>query len=97
MAQVLQHLFDTERIFQYRALCISRGDKTPLPGFDQDSYVPAFLPRKEKGKIFLKNIKPLEHLESVYLKVSVIPCLRRKVSPVGGVKRSCCRFYHCRA
>lgn len=41
VAQVLQHLFDTERIFQYRALRISRQDKTPLPGFDQDAYVPA--------------------------------------------------------
>lgn len=41
VGQVLQHLFDTERIFQYRALRISRGDRTPLPGYDQDLYVPA--------------------------------------------------------
>lgn len=36
--QVLNHLNDTERIFTYRALRISRGDETPLPGFDQDPY-----------------------------------------------------------
>lgn len=41
VAQVLQHMFDTERIFQYRALRIARKDKTPLAGFDQDEYVPA--------------------------------------------------------
>src|SRR5690606_16471280 len=41
VAQVLQHMLDTERIFQYRALCIARKDKTSLPGFDQDDYVPA--------------------------------------------------------
>lgn len=41
VAQVLQHLLDTERIFQYRALRIARKDRTPLPGFDQDAYVPA--------------------------------------------------------
>jgi len=41
VAQVLQHLLDTERIFQYRALCIARNDLTSLPGFDQDAYVPA--------------------------------------------------------
>ncbi len=41
VAQVLQHLLDTERIFQYRALCIAREDITSLPGFDQDAYVPA--------------------------------------------------------
>jgi uncharacterized damage-inducible protein DinB len=36
----LVHISDTERIFAYRALRIGRGDETPLPGFDQDSYVP---------------------------------------------------------
>lgn len=39
VAEVLVHLMDVERIFQYRALCISRNDKTALPGFDHDSYV----------------------------------------------------------
>lgn len=38
--EVLVHLIDTERIFQYRALRFYRNDKTPLPGFDQDEYVP---------------------------------------------------------
>ncbi|MDF0717242.1 DinB family protein [Muricauda sp. 334s03] len=40
LAEALVHMMDTERIFQYRALCIARNDKTPLPGFDQDNYVP---------------------------------------------------------
>ena len=39
IAEVLQHMLDTERIFQYRALCISRKDQASLPGFDQDKYV----------------------------------------------------------
>lgn len=34
------HVIDAERVFTYRALRMSRGDKTPLPGFDQDDYVP---------------------------------------------------------
>ena len=37
----LVHIIDSERIFAYRALRISRGDQTPLPGFEQDDYVPA--------------------------------------------------------
>jgi hypothetical protein len=37
--QVIGHLIDIERVMAYRALCISRGDQTPLPGFDQDEYV----------------------------------------------------------
>lgn len=35
----LIHLIDTEQIFAYRALRISRGDKTPLAGFNQDDYI----------------------------------------------------------
>ena len=37
--EVLGHLCDTERIMSYRALRIGRGDKTPLPGYEQDDYV----------------------------------------------------------
>ena len=35
----LIHLIDTEQIFAYRALRISRGDKSPLAGFNQDDYI----------------------------------------------------------
>jgi uncharacterized damage-inducible protein DinB len=37
--QVIGHLCDGERVFTYRALRFSRGDETPLPGFEQDDYV----------------------------------------------------------
>ncbi|RTY86327.1 DinB family protein [Flavobacterium sp. GT3R68] len=36
---IIQHLIDAERIFSYRALRISRNDKTPLPGFEENDYV----------------------------------------------------------
>ncbi len=38
--EILLHVIDTERIVAYRALRIARGDTTPLPGFEQDDYVP---------------------------------------------------------
>lgn len=38
--EVAQHLIDTEIIFLNRALRIARADKTPLPGFDHDAFVP---------------------------------------------------------
>ena len=38
--EVLGHLCDAERIFAYRLLRIARADTTPLPGFDEDAYVP---------------------------------------------------------
>jgi len=37
--EMLGHVCDTERIFAYRALRISRGDQTPIEGFEQDGYV----------------------------------------------------------
>lgn len=40
VAEVLLHIIDSERIFTYRALRIARGDATPLPGFDENMYVP---------------------------------------------------------
>jgi len=40
LKEVLLHCADTERIFGYRALRIARGDATPLPGFDENAYVP---------------------------------------------------------
>ena len=39
--EVVGHLADVERIMTYRALRIARADATPLPGFDENAYVPA--------------------------------------------------------
>ncbi len=40
LSESLQHVIDTERVFSYRALRIARGDTTPLPGFEQNDWVP---------------------------------------------------------
>jgi uncharacterized damage-inducible protein DinB len=37
--EVLGHVCDAERVFAYRALRISRGDRTPMEAFEQDDYV----------------------------------------------------------
>lgn len=37
--EMLSHLIDGERMFAYRVLRISRGDKTPIEGFEQDGYI----------------------------------------------------------
>ncbi|MCH7408357.1 DinB family protein [Belliella sp. DSM 111904] len=37
--EVLSHMIDTDRIMTFRALCFARGEKSPLPSFDQDEYV----------------------------------------------------------
>lgn len=38
VAQLLQHMADTERVFAYRAMAIARGEQQPLPGFDENSW-----------------------------------------------------------
>src|SRR5688500_8949037 len=39
--ELIGHLADGERIVSYRLLRIARGDATPLPGFDENTYVTA--------------------------------------------------------
>ncbi len=36
--ELLQHITDTERIFNYRALCFARGETQGLPGFEENDY-----------------------------------------------------------
>jgi hypothetical protein len=37
--EVFGHMSDAERVFGYRAFCISRGEQAFLPAFDEDVYV----------------------------------------------------------
>jgi hypothetical protein len=39
--EVIGHMSDVERVMSYRALRFARGDRTPLPGFDENAYAPA--------------------------------------------------------
>jgi uncharacterized damage-inducible protein DinB len=38
LKELLQHVIDTERIFNYRSLCIARKETASLPGFDENEY-----------------------------------------------------------
>jgi uncharacterized damage-inducible protein DinB len=39
--EVLGHVMDGERVFGHRALRFARADRTPLPAFDENAWVPA--------------------------------------------------------
>ncbi|HYH08133.1 MAG TPA: DinB family protein [Thermoanaerobaculia bacterium] len=39
--EVIGHLSDAERVYQFRASSIARGEKGPLPKYDPDAYVVA--------------------------------------------------------
>ncbi|MFA6597274.1 MAG: DinB family protein [Ignavibacteriaceae bacterium] len=66
MKEVLSHIVDSERIFGYRVLAISRGEKNPLPGFSADDYV-------ANGKYQNRNLQSLlneyAHLSSANLEL----------------------------
>lgn len=55
--EVLGHLVDGERVFGYRAYCISRGELAALPAFDENAYVAASrygeIPLAELGREWL--------------------------------------------
>ncbi|MCU7614997.1 DinB family protein [Chryseobacterium sp. GMJ5] len=38
LKELLLHLSDTERVFQYRMLAFARGETANLPGFDEEMY-----------------------------------------------------------
>ncbi|HZJ20075.1 MAG TPA: DinB family protein [Pricia sp.] len=56
-AQVLQHIIDTERIFQHRAFRFSRGDTSVLPGFDQDSYAEKSMAERRSKESIIEEYK----------------------------------------
>jgi hypothetical protein len=39
LKELLLHLSDTERVFQYRALAFARKEKAGLPGFNENDYM----------------------------------------------------------
>ncbi len=59
--EMLLHIIDTERIFAYRALRIARQDQTPLPGFDQDAYVPTSKANDRSLESLLDEYKTVRH------------------------------------
>jgi len=50
--QMLIHIIDAERVFAFRALWGMRGDRAPLPGFNQDYWM-------EVAKVDDRSIKDL--------------------------------------
>jgi hypothetical protein len=50
--EVIGHLSDAERVFSYRGLRFGRGDSTPLPGYEENDYVPAM----QAGRLALSDL-----------------------------------------
>ncbi|MCQ0110766.1 DinB family protein [Zhouia amylolytica] len=57
IAEVVLHVIDAERVFQYRLLRIARGDQTNMPGFEENDYVPASKANLRSRESLLKELK----------------------------------------
>ena len=53
--EVVQHIIDTERIFVHRLFRIGRGDATPLPGYDENTYITPSKASEKSSQTLLKE------------------------------------------
>ena len=56
---ILQHIIDSERIFTYRMVAISRGEKQAILGYDHNDYVVC---AKAKNRSFASLLKEYKNL-----------------------------------
>ena len=61
VAELMMHLADSERIFAYRALRFARNDKTELPGFDENEYVPTIHAARRTGVSIIEEYKAVRN------------------------------------
>ncbi|MGG5208474.1 DinB family protein [Chryseobacterium sp. MIQD13] len=57
LKELLLHLSDTERVFQYRLLAFARGEKAGLPGFDEELYASNSFADKRSLESLLEEYK----------------------------------------
>jgi uncharacterized damage-inducible protein DinB len=58
---IIQHIIDAERIFNYRALRFARNDKTELPGFEENDYVDEANANKRSIMELLTELSAVRH------------------------------------
>lgn len=61
LKEMLGHISDTERIMGYRLLRISRGDQTPLSGYDEDEYVKGASFQNQSIAELLEEFRAVRH------------------------------------
>lgn len=85
--EMIQHIIDTERIFQYRALCFARNEHNPLPGFDQDLYVLNSHPEKRKPSDLIEEFKSVRE-SGIYLYKSFSETMLKIIGNMNDVNAS---------
>lgn len=66
--EILQHIIDAERIFNYRAVCIARKETASLPSFDENEYASnAFANARDWEDISIEFINLRKSTNDLYL------------------------------
>ena len=58
--ELVQHVLDTERIFNYRALCFARKETISLPGFDENKYAAASHAERRNKKELIEELEAVQ-------------------------------------
>jgi len=65
--EMIQHVIDADRIFSYRALCFARGEKTSLPGFEENDYAEASdADRRTKDELITELVTLRQSIQQLF-------------------------------
>lgn len=70
LKELLLHLSDTERVFQYRIAAFLRGDKNELPGFDEELYAKNSFANERSLKSLLAEFQLVRKSSQVLLETA---------------------------
>ena len=87
LAELIGHIIDAERVFQYRALRFARGDKTALTGFEQDDYVLSSTANSREKEGLLEEYKAVRE-SSIQLFGSFTEEMMRSIGVASGSEMS---------
>ncbi len=83
--EALLHIADTERVLQYRILCIARGERASLPGFDDNLYAANCKCEERSIDNIIEELSTVRH-SSVTLLSSLHPSVWLNEGIVNGKK-----------
>lgn len=81
--EAVVHMMDAERVFAYRVLRIARGDQKPMPGFEQNDYVPNSEANARNSQSILEEFRALRQSTLLFLKSLTPQMLDRKGTASG--------------
>lgn len=76
MKELLLHLSDTERVFQYRILAFLRSDQNELPGFDEELYASQSFANERTVSSLLEEYQLIRKSSQVLLEAAHLSALK---------------------